>query len=253
MSSIRAAGAGLRAQEDRLAVISDNMANVQTVGFKSSRPEFSDLLRQQLPYGNAEARGNSVGTGAGMIGSSRTDQQGTLQSTGRSLDMAINGHGYFMVQRQDGQTAYTRDGGFQVDSLGRMVTGDGALITPNITIPPGSKELSISPQGQVSVKLGNGQIQTVGQIQLATFANDAGLSGVGHNQFQPSAASGPAQVLPAGQNGVGSIQQGALEQSTADLGDEMSQLIDAQRSFSMLTRVITTADQMESITNELTR
>lgn len=250
--SIRAAGVGLRAQENRVDVISDNIANIGTTGFKSSRPEFSDLLREKLPYGNAEARDNTVGTGAAMVATSRDDSQGVIETTGRSLDVAINGSGFFAVRNQNGQTAYTRDGSFQTDRSGRLVTADGSLIVPQITVPKGATEVSISGQGQVSAKLPSGQIQALGQIQLATFANDNGLSSIGQNQFLPTLDSGAAVLKTPGKTGAGTLQQGALEQSNADLANEMAQLIDAERSFGMLGKTVSTADSMDAITNEIT-
>lgn len=252
MSAIKSATAGLKAQEARLDVIGSNLANVNTVGFKGQRAEFGSLVREQLPYGNAEDRATTVGTGAAVIGTTRNSEQGGIRATGRDLDIAIVGPGYLAVRRPDGQVAYTRDGSLNVDAQGRLVNGRGSFLVPQITVPANASRLSIAATGEVSAEVG-GKMQILGKIQLAVFPNPSGLVAMGENEFQPSASSGAAAMTVAGSKGAGNLQQGSLEGSNVDLAKEMSQLMDAQRSFGMLARVITSADQMESLTNEMTR
>jgi flagellar basal-body rod protein FlgG len=255
MQALRTAATGMAAQQLNVEVISNNIANMNTVGFKKQSAVFEDLLYQTLEQPGAQSsdQGNIVPTGvqigAGVKAGSvyRITGQGTLTNTGNALDVAINGPGYFQVQMPDGSTAYTRAGNFSVNAQGQMVTADGYLVQPTVTVPQNSANITISQSGQVQVTTpGNTTPTVVGQLQLSTFLNDAGLDAIGNNLFTESAASGAATAGNPGSAGYGLVMQGYTEASNVDPVSEITNLIVAQRAYEMNSKVVTTADQMLS-------
>ena len=252
MRSLWIAKTGLDAQQTNLDVVSNNLANVSTNGFKRSRAVFEDLLYQTLRQPGAQTTeqtqvpsGLQIGTGVRPVSTVRNFAQGNLQQTGNNLDLAINGQGFFQVQMPDGSTSYTRDGSIQIDSNGTLVTSNGYPILGPVTIPPGVQDISISQDGTVSaIVQGQVQPQQLGQLQLATFVNPAGMFNLGQNLYQETAASGaPAQVV-AGTNGSGLISQGYVETSNVNVVEELVGLIQAQRAYEINSKSISTSDQM---------
>jgi len=255
MQALRTAATGMAAQQLNVEVISNNIANMNTIGFKRQSAVFEDLLYQTMEQPGAQSsdQGTVVPTGVQIGGGVRAGSvyritgQGTLTNTGNALDMAINGAGYFQVQMPDGSTAYTRAGNFSVNAQGQMVTADGYLVQPTITVPQNSSNITISQSGQVQVLTpGNTTPTVVGQMQLATFLNDAGLDAIGNNLFTESAASGPATAGNPGAAGYGVVMQGYTEASNVDPVSEITNLIVAQRAYEMNSKVVTAADQMLS-------
>jgi flagellar basal-body rod protein FlgG len=255
MQALRTAATGMAAQQLNVEVIANNIANMNTVGFKRQSAVFEDLLYQTLEQPGAQSsdQGNVVPTGvqigAGVKAGSvyRITGQGTLTNTGNALDLAANGPGYFQVLLPSGETAYTRAGNFSANDQGQIVTADGYLVQPTISLPANTTNITISQTGQVQATVGNATVPTVvGQLQLATFLNDAGLDAVGNNLFMESAASGPATAGNPGNPGFGVIMQGYTEASNVDPVTEITNLIVAQRAYEMNSKVITTADQMLS-------
>ena len=253
MQALRTAATGMAAQQLNVEVISNNIANMNTLGFKRQSAVFEDLLYQTLEQPGAQSsdQGTVVPTGvqigAGVRAGSvyRITGQGTLTNTGNALDLAINGPGYFQVQMPDGSTAYTRAGNFSANAQGQLVTEDGYLVQPTITIPANATNITISQSGQVQVTTAGATAPTVvGQMQLATFLNDAGLDAIGNNLFTESAASGPATAGNPGAAGYGVVMQGYTEASNVDPVSEITNLIVAQRAYEMNSKVVTTADQM---------
>jgi flagellar basal-body rod protein FlgG len=259
MRALYSAATGMMAQQTNMDVISNNLANVNTTGFKHSRANFQDLMSQELrPAGATVADGVTTPTGLEIglgVKPSSTEtmfDQGTLQNTGNPLDVAIQGNGFYQVLLPDGTTGYTRDGSFNVDSQGRLVTSSGYAVQPEITIPANTTSVSIGGDGTVSVEqAGSTQLQTVGQIQLANFSNPAGLENLGGNNFGQTAASGTATTGTAGQNGFGTISQGMLEGSNVQIVQEMVNMITAQRAYETNSKAIQTADQMLQTVNQL--
>ena len=262
MRALNTAATGMMAQELNVEVIANNIANMRTTGYKRQRAEFQDLLYEHVrrigtqtsTQGNILPVGVDIGSGVKTVGTPRIITQGTLSQTGGPLDVAIQGDGYFKIQMPDGTFAYTRDGSFQMDAQGRVVTAQGNLVMPGITIPPNSSSLTINSQGQVSVIVtGNTNPTTLGQIALTTFINEAGLLPIGDNLFTETPASGtPQDGLPA-TNGLGSLQQGNLEQSNVEPVTEISDLIAAQRAYEMNAKVISATDQMLQATTAMIR
>ncbi|GGX36413.1 flagellar basal-body rod protein FlgG [Pigmentiphaga litoralis] len=254
MRALWIAKTGLDSQQTQLDVISNNLANVSTNGFKRSRAVFEDLLYQTIrPAGtqatqlNQVPAGLTVGTGSRPIATVRNFTQGALQQTSSSTDVAINGQGFFQVQMPDGTLAYTRDGSFQVDGQGQLVTSNGFVVDPGIVLPQGAKELAIGQDGTVSAVVA-GQVQPVqlGQIQVATFINPVGLSPLGQNLFGETAASGVPTVNVPGENGAGMLNQGYAEASNVNVVEELVGMIQTQRAYEINSRAISTADQMLS-------
>ena len=254
MQALRTAATGMAAQQLNVEVISNNIANMNTVGFKRQSAVFEDLLYQTLEQPGAQSsdQGNIVPTGvqigAGVKAGSvyRITGQGTLTNTGNALDLAINGPGYFQVLLPSGETAYTRAGNFSANNQGQIVTADGYLVQPTI-IAANTTNITISQTGQVQATIGGQTAPTVvGQLQLATFLNDAGLDAQGNNLFMESAASGPATAGNPGNPGYGVVMQGYTEASNVDPVSEITNLIIAQRAYEMNSKVVTTADQMLS-------
>jgi flagellar basal-body rod protein FlgG len=243
---------GLDAQNTRLSVISNNLANVNTTGYKRSRAIFEDLLYQNVRQVGAQANeqnelpsGYSLGTGVRTVATQKIHSQGNLLETTNPFDAAINGRGYFQILRPDGTIGYTRDGSFQVNSQGQMVTAGGLLLQPSITVPDDAISVSISTDGIVSANVpGSTAPVQLGDIQLADFVNPSGLQPIGDNLFLESFASGAPQTGVPGLNGIGSLIQGQLESSNVNVVQEMVDMIEAQRSYEVNSKAISTADQM---------
>jgi flagellar basal-body rod protein FlgG len=247
-----AAKTGLDAQQTRMAVVSNNLANVNTTGFKKSRAVFEDLLYQNVTQVGAAtsqntqaASGLELGTGVRVVATEKTYTQGNLSQTGNAMDLAISGRGFFQVLMPDGTLGYTRAGDFQLNQSGQLVTSSGYTLQPAITIPAGAQSVTIGNDGTVSVQLaGQSAPTTVGSIQLADFVNPAGLQPRGENLLTESAASGTAQTSNPGQNGLGTILQGSVESSNVNVVEEMVNMIETQRAYEMNTKAIETTDQM---------
>jgi len=262
MRALHTAATGMMAQELNVQVISNNIANMRTTGYKRQRAQFSDLLYEHVrrigtqtsDQGNILPVGVDLGSGVKTIGTPRLMNQGTLAPTGSELDVAIRGEGFFKIQLPDGTFAYTRDGSFQMDAQGRVVTAQGNVVNPGLTIPQNSTGLTINSHGQVSVtQQGQTAPVVVGQLTLTRFINKAGLLSIGDNLFQESPASGtPQDGVPAA-DGAGDIQQGNLEQANVEAVSEISDLIAAQRAYEMNGKVVTAADQMLSATSNMMR
>src|SRR5262252_9212980 len=253
MRALNSAATGMLAQEQNIEVIANNIANMRTTGYKRQRAEFEDLLYEHVrrigtqtsTQGNILPVGVDLGSGVRLVGTPRIMTQGTLTQTGGDLDVAIRGEGFFKIQLPDGSFAYTRDGSFQMDAQGRIVTAQGNLVQPGITIPNNSTSLTINPQGQVSVILsGNTNPTVLGQLTLTRFINKAGLLPIGDNLFQETPASGTPQDGQAQVDGMGDIQQGNLEQSNVVPVKEIADLIASQRAYEMNSKVISATDQM---------
>jgi flagellar basal-body rod protein FlgG len=262
MRALDTAATGMAAQDLKVQVIAGNIANMGTTGFKSQRAEFQDLIYEHVQRIGAQASDNGnilpvgieLGSGVKTVGTPRLMTQGTLSQTGNTLDLAIQGAGWFKVLMPDGTFSYTRDGSFQMDSQGRVVTAEGNLVQPTITIPANSTGLTINQQGQVSVTLpGSTTSSILGQLTLTTFINDAGLQANGDNLFVATPASGQPQDNTPGLNNAGTLLQGSLEQSNVEAVTEISNLISAQRAYEMNSKVITAADQMLQTTAQLMR
>lgn len=260
MKALSIASTGMLAQQLNVEVISNNLANMNTHGFKRQRVEFQDLLYQNLERvgtassdtGTVVPSGIQIGVGVRTGSVYRITEQGELQSTGNTYDMAVNGEGYFRIELPDGTDGYTRSGSFQLSPNGEIVNAEGFVIAPGITVPPEAVDVSINPQGEVQVKLA-GQIepQTVGQFELIRFPNPAGLEAIGENMMLETPASGLATVGVPGTAGIGSIMQGFLETSNVNAVEEITSLITAQRAYEMNSKVISTADEMLSSTSNL--
>jgi flagellar basal-body rod protein FlgG len=252
MNSLSIARSGLQAQQTQLDAITHNLANVATNGFKRSRAVFEDLLYQNVRQSGAASgqqtqlpTGLQLGSGVRPVATSRNFSQGSLTQTGNQLDMAINGQGFFQVQMADGTTAYTRDGSFQVDAQGQLVTASGFLVSPNITVPANAQTVTVSKDGVVSATLANATTPTqIGTLQLAGFMNPAGLEPRGGNLFTETAASGAPQAGNPGTNGLGAIAQGAVEGSNVNVVEELVAMIQTQRAYEINSKAIQTADQM---------
>ncbi|MGH6788262.1 MAG: flagellar basal-body rod protein FlgG [Pseudolabrys sp.] len=260
MRALTTAATGMMAMELNVQVVANNLANMTTTGYKRQRVEFQDLLydhvsrigTQTSAQGNILPVGIDLGSGVKTVGTPRLMTQGTLSQTGGTLDVAIRGDGFFKIQMPDGTYSYTRDGSFMMDAQGRIVTAQGNVVQPAITVPQNSTGLTINPQGQVSV-IPQGQTQptVLGQITLTRFINQAGLLSIGDNMYTETPASGtPQDGLPS-VDGAGDLQQGNLEQSNVDSVTEITNLIAAQRAYEMNSKVITAADQMLSTTSNL--
>lgn len=243
---------GLDAQQTQMDVIANNLANVSTNGFKRSRAVFEDLLYQNIRQPGAQTSqqtqlpsGLQLGTGVRPVATERIFTQGNLQQTGNDKDVAIQGAGFFQVLLPDGTTAYTRDGSFQVDSQGQLVTASGFPVQPSITIPAGSQAMTIARDGTVSVvTAGSATATQVGTLQLATFINPAGLLGKGENLFVETGASGNPTVNTPGTNSTGILSQGYVETSNVNVVEELVNMIQTQRAYEINSKAITTSDQM---------
>ena len=255
------AASGMQTQELNLENVANNLANGSTAGFRSRRLQFSDLIYQSMILPGAASTqqstyptGLQIGLGSRTASSEILQTQGDFNTTGNSLDLAIQGQGFFQVQLPTGEVAYTRSGAFHLDPTGIIVTADGYQLQPAITIPPNATNVTIGTDGTVSVQLpGQQQAQQVGTIQLATFANPGGLNSIGSNLNLETTASGNAITgTPGGAEGLGTIQQGSLENSNVDVVNEFIQMILAQRSYEANSRVVHAADEMFQTVNGLT-
>ncbi|PAU80361.1 flagellar basal body rod protein FlgG [Halovibrio salipaludis] len=243
---------GLAAQDKQLSTISNNLSNVNTTGFKRDRANFQDLMYQteRQPGGlssqNTELpSGLQLGTGVRVAATSKEHTQGDMKVTDQSLDMAIDGKGFFQVLRPDGEIAYTRNGEFQLNSEGDIVTPNGNPLEPNINVPEDATSVTIGRDGTVSAKIANEpEPQELGQIELADFVNPQGLQAIGSNLYQETAASGDPLIGEAGIDGIGTIEQGMLEGSNVEVVEEMVNMITTQRAYEMNSKVVSSSDQM---------
>lgn len=262
MNALRIAATGMLAQQLNVDVISHNIANMRTTGYKRTRAEFQDLLYNDIrrvgasssESGTTVPTGLQLGYGVKTGATSRIMSQGSLTNTDKELDLAIRGEGFFVINLPNGQTAYSRDGSFEINANGTLVTLDGFQIQPGITLPQGSRNITISRSGQVEVQTGTNNTSTVvGQIQLARFLNKAGLQAVGDNLYLETAASGTAQLGSPDADGMGSILQKFLESANVNAVSEITDLISAQRAYEMNAKVIKGADEMMSTTANVVR
>lgn len=250
--SLWVAKTGLDAQQTRMTLISNNLANVNTSGYKRARASFEDLLYQteRQPGGQTTQQtqapsGVTIGTGVQVVSTQKLFTQGNLVQTDNSLDLAINGRGFFQIQMPDGTLAYTRDGSFQMDSEGQMVTSSGYLLQPGITIPSSAQSITIGSDGTVSVQLdGESATQQIGSLTIADFINPAGLQAKGENLYFETASSGAPQTGAPGQVGLGSLVQGSVESSNVNVVEELVNMIETQRAYEMNSKAISTTDQM---------
>lgn len=258
--SLSVAATGMEAQQLNIDIISNNLANVNTAGFKKSRGDFQDLLYQTIVPAGAASSGSTqvptgiqVGMGVKAAAVQKIFTQGEYQQTGNSLDIAVEGDGFIQVMQPNGEIAYTRAGALKLDSEGMIVTSDGYSIEPNITIPSTSTSITIGSSGIVSVRNANGSITDVGQLELAKFLNPAGLNSIGKSLYLSTPSSGEAVNGTPGQDGFGTIAQGFLEMSNVNVVQEMVNMIVAQRAYEVNSKAIQTADEMLQRANELKR
>jgi flagellar basal-body rod protein FlgG len=255
MRSLHIAATGMLAQQTNVEVISNNIANLSTTGFKKRRAEFQDLIYQNLrrvgstssDTGTIVPSGVQLGLGVKTAAVYRISEQGNLSQTDNRFDLAIRGPGYFQIELPSGETAYTRDGTFGLSPQGEIVTADGFRVLPGVQIPNQARDVTINANGEVLVKLdGQAALQNVGQIQTAIFANEAGLEAIGDNLFLETPASGEVQAGVPGAPGFGNIMQGFVETSNVNVVSEITSLITAQRAYEMNSKVITASDEMLS-------
>lgn len=259
MKALHTAATGMKAQELNVEIISNNVANMRTTGFKKQRADFQDLLYQNLRRMGSETSnagtivptGVQIGSGVKTAATARIMTQGSLEQTGKEFDLAIRGEGFFQIELPDGRTAYTRDGSFELDGDGNFITIDGFNVIPGVNIPLSSRDVTISGDGNVQAVDNNGATTNLGQLTLARFVNRSGLQAVGDNMFMETAASGAAQVDVPASDGYGDLQQGFLELSNVDAVTEIADLISAQRAYEMNSRIIQAADEMYSTTTNL--
>lgn len=252
MRSLSIAKTGLEAQQSQLDAITHNLANTATNGYKRSRVVFEDLLYQNLRQAGAASSqqtqlptGLQLGTGVRPVATVRNFSQGALTQTGNNLDFAINGQGFFQIQMPDGSSAYTRDGSFQLDSQGQLVTSNGYPVSPSIVIPANAQSISVGRDGIVSVTMpGSSASQQLGQLQLANFMNPAGLEPRGGNLFSETSASGNPQTGNPGASGLGFVSQGTVEGSNVNVVEELVAMIQTQRAYEINSKAIQTSDQM---------
>ncbi len=261
IKAMRTAASGMSAQQMNVDNIANNLANVNTTGFKKSKVEFQDVLYQRINQaGVSSATGSviptnlEVGYGVKPVATTRQFAMGELQSTENPLDMAIQGNGFFQVTVPDGTNAYTRDGTFKVSPDGRLITSDGFFVYPEITIPEDAESVQVTPEGVVSVmQVGQSEPTEIGQFELARFVNPAGLSAMGHNLYEFTAASGDPITAVPGEEGIGTIAQGYLEVSNVDVVNEMVNMIIAQRAYEINSKAIQTSEDMTQIATNLKR
>ena len=253
MRSLDIAATGMLAQQRNVEVVSNNLANMNTTAFMRRRTEFHDLIYQDLrrvgttssDAGTIIPSGVQVGLGVKLAAVYRIHEQGNLTATDNTFDLAVQGKGFFQITQPTGETAYTRDGTFQLNASGQVVTHDGYTVQPGITVPSNAIDVTINDSGQVQVKIeGTAALSTVGQIQISTFPNEAGLESIGGNLYLETPASGSATSGNPSSTGFGSILQGFLETSNVNAVEEVSNLISAQRAYEMNSKVIQTSDEM---------
>ncbi len=252
IGALNTAATGMEAQQIMIDIIANNLANVNTTGFKKTRGDFQDLMYRTIrapgtsvAAGFETPTGLQIGQGTRAVSAQRIFSQGEYKNTSNPLDLAIEGDGFFSVQSPTGETLYTRAGSFKADSQGQMVTTDGYLLDPSITIPEDATAITIGEDGTVSVNLaGQTDSQEIGSIQLSSFVNAAGLEAIGRGYYRPSTASGQALTATPGQEGLGTLSQGFLETSNVKVVEEMIEMIAGQRAYEINSKVIQTADQM---------
>jgi flagellar basal-body rod protein FlgG len=257
-SALHVARTGLEAQDQRMRVIANNLANVGTTGYKRDRANFATLAYQdarvagqQSSSETAYATGLNLGTGVGVQSTTRVETQGEMQTTGNALDMALDGSGFFQVAMPGGQLGYTRAGNFSRSAEGQLVTSQGYVLQPAISIPEDATSISISSDGTVSAALaGQAEATTLGQITLASFANPAGLKSIGDNFLVETGASGAAQIGTAGEGGRGNIRQGMLESSNVNVVEELVDMIECQRAYEINSKMIAAVDEMLKNANQ---
>ena len=256
-ASMWVAKTGLDAQQTRMNVISNNLANVNTTGFKRDRAVFEDLLYQNIRQAGGQTSTNTqaptglmLGTGVRIVATEKLNVQGNMINSQNPLDVAISGEGHFQVTQPDGSTAYTRDGGFKVSATGQLVTSSGSPLSPALTIPPNASTITIGRDGTVSVELNTGGQAVLGQIQIARFLNPAGLMAAGQNLMKQTPASGDPQVLQPGVNGAGNLMQGTLEASNVNVVEEMVNMIETQRAYEINSKAISAVDGMLKYINQ---
>jgi flagellar basal-body rod protein FlgG len=251
---------GLDAQQTRMEVVSNNIANVNTTGFKRERAVFEDLLYQNISQVGANSTqdtqlpsGFSIGTGVRVVATEKLHSQGKLTNTGNTFDMAVQGKGFFQILMPDGSLAYTRDGSFQVNQDGQLVTATGYQVQPAISVPEGALSVTIGSDGTVSALLpGSNAATQIGSLQLTNFINPAGLQPIGQNLLLESGASGAPQTGTPGLNGLGTLTQGSVESSNVNIAEELVNMIETQRAYEMNSKAIQSADQMlQFVTNNL--
>ena len=250
-ASMWVAKTGLDAQQTRMNVISNNLANVNTTGFKRDRAVFEDMLYQNVKQAGGQTDANSqaptglmLGTGVRIVATEKLHSQGNMVTTQNPLDLAISGDGYFQIAKGDGSLAYTRDGGFKISATGQLVTSSGALLQPAINIPNTASSVTVGRDGTVSIELAAGGAQVLGQIQIARFVNPSGLQSLGQNLMKDTPASGAPQVLAPGVAGAGSLMQGTLEASNVNVVEEMVNMIETQRAYEINSKAISAVDGM---------
>lgn len=251
---------GLDAQQTRMEVVSNNIANVNTTGFKRERAVFEDLLYQNISQVGANSTqdtqlpsGFSIGTGVRVVATEKLHSQGKLTNTGNTFDMAVQGKGFFQILMPDGSLAYTRDGSFQVNQDGQLVTATGYQVQPAISVPEGALSVTIGSDGTVSALLPGSNTPTqIGSLQLTNFINPAGLQPIGQNLLLESGSSGAPQTGTPGLNGLGTLTQGSVESSNVNIAEELVNMIETQRAYEMNSKAIQSADQMlQFVTNNL--
>jgi flagellar basal-body rod protein FlgG len=257
-AALHVARTGLDAQNMRMQVIANNLANVNTTGFKRDRASFETLAYQAMTAPGAAssestkfATGTNLGTGVNINGTAKIETQGSLQSTGNPLDLAIQGSGFFQIQMPDGRTGYTRDGNFNLSSDGTIVTSDGFQLQPQIQVPEGAVNVTIGGDGTVSATLaGQTEVSEIGKIELARFINPAGLQAEGNNLLTETGSSGQPQVGAAGVDGRGTLAQGSLESSNVNIVEELVDMIETQRAYEVNSKMISSTDQMLQYVNQ---
>lgn len=259
LRSLNTAATGMDSQQQLIDTLSNNLANVNTIGFKASRANFQDLLYQnirapglQTTTGTIAPSGIQIGNGSKLVSVEKSFEEGAIKVTNKDTDLAITGKGFFRIQVPDGSIAYTRDGTFRRNADGRLVTAEGLPLLPEIVVPGNTISLRIGIDGIVNAKV-NGEVEprNLGQIQIANFINPAGLNAIGRNLFNRTPASGEPTVTVAGENGTGIIEQGQLEASNVNIVEEMVQMIMGQRAYELNSKVIKTGDEMLAATNQM--
>jgi flagellar basal-body rod protein FlgG len=256
-ASMWVAKTGLDAQQTRMNVISNNLANVNTTGFKRDRAVFEDLLYQNVRQAGGQTDATSqaptglmLGTGVRVVATEKMHAQGNMVNSQNPLDVAIAGDGFFQIAQADGTIAYSRDGNFKLSSSGQLVTSNGALLQPAITVPTTASSITIGRDGTVSIELAAGGQQVLGQLQIARFVNPSGLQSMGQNLMKETPASGTPQVLKPGQTGAGTLMQGTLEASNVNVVEEMVNMIETQRAYEINSKAISAVDGMLKYINQ---
>lgn len=258
LRAVNTAATGMEAMQTNLDNVANNLANVNTTAYKKSTAEFEDLFYQtvrapgtQVSPDTNTPTGVQVGVGVKTSSVHKNFAQGNAKPTGNNMDLMINGDGLFSVQKENGEVVYTRDGSLKVDAQGRLMTSAGYVLTPAITLPPGYQGMQVSPLGKVTTRDQEGKVAEVGQIELVNFINPSGLTALGGNVYQVTDASGaPVQGLP-GTSGLGVLEQGSLETSNVNVVNEMVNMIQAQRAYEMNSKVMSAADQMLQVSNNV--